>query len=195
MSRTKKSRKSGAGSNGAIKVDKEKLVSTKDKKPKKKTGKQSGNRQKEAFLQSSSAQDAQANKDPRLGNKNPIALGTATNKAAHKPINKKKKADKSPIAAIRTIEVDDSLEQEIHAIEQDERLQLILGKQEDEISLTEDEVEHFNKLMDRHQEIRTKLGWDDEDIDEDDEDMIGKSSRSEDDLWEKFDNSDLSDYE
>ncbi|NQY63194.1 MAG: GTPase-activating protein [Alteromonadaceae bacterium] len=196
MSRTKKSRKPGVGSSGAIKIDKTKLDKTKlatpkDKKPKKKSGKQSGNRQKEAIQSTQSSQGVNINKDPRLGNKSPINLGSpVSNKTVPQNVAKQKKAKQSPIAAIRTIEPDDSLEQELTSIEQDERLQLILTKQEDDITLSEEEVKYFNNLMERHQEIRAKLGWED-----DDETLTSQSSSSEEELWDKFDNGNLSDYE
>lgn len=195
MSRTKKSRKPGVGSSGAIKVDKDKLASPKDKKPKKKTGKQSGNRQQEAIQKSLPGQESKINKDPRLGNKTPINLGSpVSTKPAIINTAKQKKAKQSPIAAIRTVEPDNSLEQELYGIEQDERLKLILTKQEDDITLSEEEVEYFNNLMERHQEIRAKLGWDDED-DDDDEQLTSQKSSSEDELWDKFDNDNFSDYE
>ena len=48
--------------------------------------------------------------------------------------------------------------------------------------------------MDKHQSIREALGLDDED--EDDEETDSKqSASSEDDLWDKFNNSDLSKFE
>lgn len=194
MSRTKKSRKAGAGSNGALKVDKDKLVNVKDKKTKKQTGKQSGNRQKEAMQTTGATQSSNIKKDSRLGNKTPINLTPAGSKqTTDKNINKQKKVKQTPIAAIRTVEPDDSLEQELYGIEQDERLQLILTKQEDDIILSEEEVEYFNKLMERHQEIRAKLGLaDDED---DDEESTSQVASSEEELWDKFDNGNLSDYE
>ena len=81
MSRNKKSRKPGLGSNGTIKVkeEKSKLVTPAPRKPKKKTGKQAGNRQQEAKPAKKSGDQSAQNKDPRLGNKTPIALGGKSN--------------------------------------------------------------------------------------------------------------------
>lgn len=85
---------------------------------------------------------------------------------------------------------------ELEAIEQNERLQFILEKQDDDIELTESEVDFFNEKMERHQVLRELLGLDEEDEDEDENDYMNKNkSSSEDDLWDKFDNSDLSKFE
>ena len=46
--------------------------------------------------------------------------------------------------------------------------------------------------MTRHQQLRELLGWDD---DEDEESEAGQKTSSEDELWDKFDNSDLSEFE
>ena len=97
----------------------------------------------------------------------------------------------TPIAAIRTIEAEPSLQEELYSIESDPRLQVIIEKQETEQALSEAEVLLFNELMERHQEITSQLGLDDENTEE----CETKSEASEDDLWDKFDSSDLSDYQ
>ena len=197
MSRSKKSRKPGRGSIGILKDDKKKddkkkeLVRT-DKKPKKQTGNKPGNRQEEAKKNDSGQQGNTGNRDPRIGSKTPIVLG----KAPATPMTKKAKVKRAPIAAIRDVnpekELEQKLEQEIYAIEEDQQLQSILAKQEDDIALTESEVDYFNEKMERHQEIREALGWDD---DEEEESAPTKAASSEDELWDKFDNSDLSEFE
>lgn len=194
MSRTKKSRKQGAGSIGAVKDDKKKALVPVDRKPKKKSGKQAGNRQKEAFDAGNESQIQAEKKDPRIGSKKPIDLGVPT-KTAEQPFKAKKKAkvDSSPIAAIRVVEADTSLEEELLAIEEDSRLQSILAKQEEDIALTNEDVDYFNEKMERHQQLRDLLGLDDEEEDESPETV--EKSKSGDDLWDKFDNSDLSEFE
>ncbi|MEW6984351.1 Der GTPase-activating protein YihI [Colwelliaceae bacterium 6471] len=188
MSRKKKSRKPGVGSSGIVKDEKKKVAVVVDKKPKKSTGKKAGNRQQEATKKQSTQTNNVTNKDPRLGSKKPIVLIKESTKVEKKPIKHKVE----PIAAIRTIEPDNALEDELYAIEQDELLQVILEKQEQDIALSEQEVNHFNKLMDRHQQIREALGWDNDDSEAPDESKQKPSS--EDELWNKFDNGDLSDY-
>ncbi|MCI2282113.1 GTPase-activating protein [Colwellia sp. MSW7] len=188
MSRTKKSRKPGGAPTAKPKLSKVELASV-EKRVRKKTGKKPGNRQQEAQIDNQSDHNTNQNKDPRIGSKKPIDLGGAV-KIVQKPIsNKAKKAPKDPIAAIRTVnkdEVELSLAQQLEAIETDERLQVILSKQEEEITLTAEEVDYFNNLMDRHQSISAQL-------DDDDEEIPATKAKSEDDLWDKLDNSSLSD--
>jgi ribosome assembly protein YihI (activator of Der GTPase) len=195
MSRSKKSRKPGTGSIGIVKDEKkkEKEVATHSRKPKNKSGKQPGNRQQEAFNSGDKPSAQTLNKDPRIGSKKLIDLGAPTKKPPQQFKAKSKvKADTSPIAAIRVIEPETPLEDELYAIEDDAQLQVILNKQDDDIELTEVEINYFNEKMARHQTLRELLGLSDED-DEDDDNKATKSN-SEDDLWDKLDNSDLSDY-
>jgi hypothetical protein len=196
MSRNKKSRKQGAGSIGAVKDDKKKPLVPVDRKPKKKSGKQAGNRQKEAFDSGVDAKEPAKNKDPRIGSKKPIDLGgpvKATAQPFKAKIKNKVKADSSPIAAIRVVEADTSLEQELAAIEDDSRLQSILEQQENDISLSNEDVDYFNEKMERHEQLREMLGLDDEEEDESAE--SAEKPKSGEDLWDKFDNSDLSEFE
>ncbi|MFC4282000.1 Der GTPase-activating protein YihI [Thalassotalea piscium] len=198
MSRIKKSRKPRFVPTSTPKDDKKKEVVVTDKKPKKKTGKESGNRQKEAFQEKLNSSGNNTPKDPRIGSKKPIDLGipAKSNQSADKP--KTKAAKKSPIAPIREVESIKSpessmeaLEQEIYAIEDDTKLQAILAKQEDDIDLTEAEVDFFNDKMTRHEALRKALGWEDE------EEVIQKtpSTIDEEELWDKLDKPDLSSFE
>ncbi|UUO23551.1 GTPase-activating protein [Colwellia sp. M166] len=193
MSRTKKSRKPGTGSSGILKDDKKKLVTPTPRKTKKKNGKEAGNRQKEASPKIINGQNSSANKDPRIGNKTPIALGklVAAPSKTKAPKPAKVMQDNSPIAAIRAVEASESLEDQLSRIEQDVRLLEILEKQDDDIALTAEDVNYYNELMAQHEKISQALGLDDED------EIIApvKHSDSEDDLWDKFDNSDLSKFE
>jgi len=204
MSRSKKSRKPGGAPTAKPKLSKQELA-TVEKRVRKKSGKQAGNRQQEATQQDNSSNKQQANKDPRLGNKTPIALGKLVAKVER---SQQKSVEKEPrIAAVRIAESSTgqgnekaptptlSVGQEIDAIEQDEKLQSILTKQEEDIALTEQEVDYYNELMDRHEKLSAEL--DDEDyIDESEDD---EESGSEDDLWDKLDRpmdkSDFSDFE
>jgi ribosome assembly protein YihI (activator of Der GTPase) len=195
MSRSKKSRKQGTGSIGAVKDDKKKVIVPVDRKPKKKNGKQAGNRQKEAFDSGKEVQAQAEHKDPRIGSKKLIDLGVPV-KAFAQPFKAKSKVkvDTSPIAAIRVVEVDTSLDEELTAIEEDSRLQDILAKQEEELSLSNEDVDYFNEKMERHQQLRELLGLDDYEEEDQSPENSGKTD-SEDDLWNKFDNSDLSEFE
>jgi len=189
MARTKKSRKPGGAPTAKPKLSKVELANV-EKRVRKKTGKKPGNRQQEALPIKSSDQSANQKKDPRIGSKKPIELGGAV-KPVQAKSSKAAKIKQDPIAAIRPVststkDVELSLAQELANIEADEQLQTIIAKQEDELALTEEEVNYFNAMMDRHQEISEQL--------DDDEDEIKKASASsEDDLWDKLDNSSLSD--
>ncbi|WP_440877563.1 Der GTPase-activating protein YihI [Thalassotalea sp. PLHSN55] len=191
MSRTKKSRKPSESFPTLSKVEKQKLAELKETRIRKKKGKKPGNRQQEAVKKKTSGGQQTTAKDPRIGSKKPIDLGIAVKTAPAKKVKKKPE----PIAAIRTIEVaepDNSLEEQLYAIEQDPRLLAILDKQEDDVELTEAEVSLYNELMERHQDIRAQLGLDD---DEDEVDASDSQDNSEDDLWDKLDSSDLSKFE
>ena len=192
MSRTKKSRKPGTGSIGAVKDDKKKLVEPKPRRAKKSNGKEAGNRQKEASPKVINGQSSAKNKDPRIGNKTPIDLG----KPVAAPIKAKvakKVQDNSPIAAIRAVQSteSESLAEQLSRIEQDPRLLEILEKQDTELTLTSDEVNYFNSLMEQHEKISQELGHDEED------ELVAAPAKSdsEDALWDKFDSSDLSKFE
>ncbi|MBL4941566.1 MAG: GTPase-activating protein [Colwellia sp.] len=201
MSRSKKSRKPGGAPTAKPKLSKAELASV-EKRARKKTGNKPGNRQQEAQPVKSPAQNANQLKDPRIGNKKPIELGSAAKLPQTKPkvakVAKVAKAKQDPIAAIRTMSNDsvdveanlvENLDQELANIEADERLQAILAKQEDELALTEQEVDYFNDMMERHQQISAQL-----DEDETDDVEVSNTSRiSEDDLWDKLDNSSLPD--
>lgn len=188
MSRIKKSRKPGAGSSGAIKADTKTTVTAAPRKPKNKKGKEAGNRQKEAKPTLKKQSTTVSNKDPRIGSKKPIDLGISAKTNEVKVSQKKAKQPQSLIAAIRTVEADNNLEQELFEIENDARLQEILAKQDQDIALTEDEVTLFNSLMDRHQELTDKLGIQDV-IDDDNQDENADQAP-----WEKLDSDDWSDF-
>lgn len=193
MSRTKKSRKPGTGSSGAKKIEKtEKTVTPeKHKRIRKKTGNQAGSRQTVANKNDTDAAQ-NVNKDPRLGSKKPIALGTVEVKSKTVKASPAKKIQKDAIAPIRTsaqITPQEALRQELASIENDELLLDIVEKQEQELPLTEDEVNHYNKLMDRHEEITDQLDLDDEE--ESTENDSTTAGSSEEQLWDKFNNSDF----
>jgi len=188
MSRSKKSRKPGGAPTAKPKLSKVELANV-EKRLRKKTGNKPGNRQQEGKLENSSDQQLHQNKDPRIGSKKPIELGGSVVQAK-KPI-KQTKAKEDPIAAIRVVnaeaEEEQNLAQELENIEADERLQAILAKQEEELALTEQEVDYFNEMMERHQALTEKLAENEEP--EDEPNKIDTSS--EEDLWDKLDNSSL----
>ncbi|WP_157443203.1 Der GTPase-activating protein YihI [Colwellia piezophila] len=202
MSRSKKSRKPGGAPTAKPKLSKQELASV-EKRIRKSTGKVAGNRQKEATQVQTDNNQQKINKDPRLGNKTPIALGKIAAKVEKSKQVKAKENNKksAAIASIRYVEdtvvestaVKLTAEQEIDAIEDDELLQSLLAKQEDDIALTEQEVDYYNEKMERHQVLSAELGLDDEDEASESDEV--KSSNNEDDLWDKLDRPDFSDFE
>ncbi|SET22006.1 Der GTPase-activating protein YihI [Thalassotalea agarivorans] len=183
MTRKKKSRKPGAGSSGVVKASTLDVRITKDKKPKKKTGKPAGTRQLEGQQKAKPTQTAQGNKDARVGSKKPIDLGIP-NVQVKAP--KKAKQVDSPIAKIKVVDTGPSIQAQLDAIEQDPRLLDILDKQEQDISLSEQEVDLYNELMEQHEQLSAQLT-----PEEDAQD----TELSEDDLWDKLDNDDLSRFQ
>jgi ribosome assembly protein YihI (activator of Der GTPase) len=194
MARTKKSRKPGGAPTAKPKLSKVELASV-EKRLRKKNGNKPGNRQQEAMLTKNPDQQSDKHKDPRIGNKTPIDLGGSAVQEKKKPA-KIIKTKQDPIAAIRLVNAEQEqsaaeeivdIAQELENIEADERLQTILAKQEQELSLTEEDVDYFNELMDRHQQLSEKLDEDEEPEDE----ATNIGAVSEEDLWDKLDNSSL----
>lgn len=185
MTRQKKSRKPGVGSSGASKKDKTLLEAVSDKKPKKKSGKPAGNRQQEALNKKKTHSGANAPKDPRVGSKKPIDLGAPVK--VEMKTNKQTQSKKPSVARVRVIEQGPTIAQQLAAIENDERLQLILAKQEDEEPLSEEEVSYYNEQMEQYETLSAQLPAD--------EDAEQASKVDDDDLWDKLDTSNFSDYE
>jgi len=203
MSRSKKSRKPGGAPTAKPKLSKQELEKV-EKRTRKTTGKVAGNRQKEAVQEKAGNNQQGAKKDPRLGNKTPIALGKVVakaEKAKQKTTNKpaaiasvrfvEPAVTESPLETSSELPSNLSPEQELDAIEQDEMLQNILAKQEDDIALTEEDVNYYNDMMERHQALSAELGLEEEDDEVGDE---ANANNSEDDLWDKLDNNNLSDF-
>ncbi len=189
MSRKKKSRKPGVAPTSANKDDRKKPVEVSDKRIKKKHGKTPGNRQQEAQVKQNKNSASSAKKDPRVGNKTPIVLTKA-------PVLEKQPAPQkvkpTPMAAIRVVDNQEAYEEEMYAIEADERVQEILQKQDEDVALSEEEIDYFNLKMDRHSTLREKLGLDDDD---DIESTEHQPEVDENALWDKLDNNKFSDFE
>ncbi len=188
MTRKKKSRKPGLASISTSK-DKKAIATPSDKKPKKLKGRKPGSRQADAIKKSKQKVVSQDAKDPRIGSKKPIVLAKSPEISTKKP-QVKTSAKPAPIAAIKVVDNAQALEQELYAIEDDQALQDIVAKQEQELALTNDEVDYFNEKMDRYHSLKQQLGWQDDD-------EVDSSTQDTDDeaLWDKLDNNPLSDYE
>ncbi|GHF88489.1 Der GTPase-activating protein YihI [Thalassotalea marina] len=191
MTRHKKTRKppQEAAKTRLSKKEKQQIAELRDKKPKKQTGNKPGNRQQEAVANKRNQHGAKDNKDPRLGSKKPIDLGVPAVMSQLKP-NKKstKSAATAGIAAIRVLDETKSISAQIAEIEQDEALLAIIAKQEDDIELTEQEVDYYNELMERHETLSAQLP-----VEEDTE--SSEEELDEDSLWDKLDKTDFSEYQ
>ena len=187
MTRKKKSRKPGVGSSGARKTDLAATAVAHDKKPKKKTGKAAGSRQLEGTQKAKSSTANRTNKDPRIGSKKAIEL-VPNVKTEPKPIKRK---SSQPIAKVRVVDNGPSIAQQLAAIEADERLQLILAKQEQEQELTAEEVDYYNQLMEQYETLSAQIEQEESQT----ESTGSDKSLGDDDLWDKLDSSDFSDYE
>lgn len=181
MTRQKKSRKPKAT---IISAPKDALFSSKDKKPKKKTGLKSGNKQQVAVKKQKQPTNKTA-KDPRIGSKTPIVLIKETPKAP------KSSNNQSAIAAIKKAPEPMSLAEQLAAIENDERLWSITEQQENGQELSQTDVDYYNQQMDEYQRISEQLGAD-EDSNNDQVSVQDKDddSLSEEELWQKFNSDD-----
>lgn len=188
MTRKKKTRNPGSIHIKPNQDEKRKPSEASDKRVKKKHGKKPGNRQQEAMKKAKCGTSSTSQKDPRIGNKTPISLAkpNETKKQVNNPLPKA-----APMAAVHVIDNQKAYEDELYAIEAEQQLQDILLKQEQDIALTEEEINYFNEKMDRHNQLREKLGWDDDE--EDEEPTSGELD--EDALWDKLDNNSFSDLD
>ncbi len=202
MSRNKKSRKPGVGSSGVVKTDKQQSTIITHKKPRKQTGKKPGNRQQEARVTTDKSNPKSVKADPRLGSKKPIALSPSPAKTTasikqHSPV---KKPSPSPMDALhppqQTVDSEATLREELRAIEDDNRLQSILTKQENNIELSENDIDYYNQKMSRYQALQTALGLSDEDDFAVEQPSAKNAAAADDDsLWDKLDNNHLSSFE
>lgn len=184
MTRIKKSRKPKA----VISPAKEPSV-TKDRKPKKHVGKKSGSRQQEGMKKKTTTNASSQVKDSRIGSKKPIVLATKPSINTEKSKTKTKQA---PLAKVRIVDDMSALRQELAAIEQDQQLLAIVDKQDSDQAITVEEQAYYQQKMDRYQQIQQQLGIDD---DAEAEPNSTPQTHSDDDLWDKFDSDDLSQFD
>tara|TARA_B100000767_G_C19741499_1_gene526390 strand:+ start:269 stop:865 length:597 start_codon:yes stop_codon:yes gene_type:complete len=198
MSRSKKSRKPGIGSSGEVKTDKKQPAVIVNKKPKKQTGNKPGNRQQEAFNSVDNNTTKARRLDPRIGSKKPILLtpikdSNIQNTKQRPAKNKPKTSIIDTIVGSEPIASTTALTEELHAIEDDILLQSILAKQENNVELSERNVDYFNEKMSRYQVLQNALGLADKD------DLANEQSSVKDDdddsLWDKLDNNNLSSFD
>ncbi len=113
-----------------------------------------------------------ASRDPRLGSKKPVELLVATQPVkapVARPAAKAKPEDKSR----------ERLEQELVAIENDERLERLVDRLDEGQPVSDADQAWLDERLARHQALLAELG-----ISDDDEE--GDAESSVDDLWNRF---------
>ncbi len=154
------------------------------KRDNKRKGLKAGSRQA-VEQQTSSTKSGSGSKDPRVGSRKPVALVV---EPAKKPVvAKPAKAEKTAeqVAELQAKQLQLKLEQELAAIENDERLNLLLDRLDDGLSVSADDEAWLDARLARHQELLVALGMDD-----DDDDDVAEPA-SPDDLLQRFINDDF----
>ncbi len=154
------------------------------KRDNKRKGLKAGSRQA-VEQQTSGIKSGSGSKDPRVGSRKPVALVVepAKKPVAAKPAKAVKTAEQ--IAEQQAKQLQLKLEQELAAIENDERLNLLLDRLDDGLSVSADDEAWLDARLARHQELLVALGMDD-----DDDDDVAEPA-SPDDLLQRFINDDF----
>lgn len=154
------------------------------KRDNKRKGLKAGSRQA-VEQETSGIKSGSGSKDPRVGSRKPVALVVepAKKPVAAKPAKAVKTAEQ--IAEQQAKQQQLKLEQELAAIENDERLNLLLDRLDDGLSVSADDEAWLDARLARHQELLVALGMDD-----DDDDDVAEPA-SPDDLLQRFINDDF----
>ena len=144
------------------------------KRDAKRKGLKAGSRQA-AAAEKGAANAAGQKKDPRIGSRQPVPLVVAESQKA--AVSKPAKPSKSPEQIAEQQQL--KLEQELAAIENDERLNLLLDRLDDGQSVSAEDEAWLDTKLARHQELLAELGIDDEEDEE-------EQAASPDDLLQRF---------
>jgi len=122
------------------------------------------------------------NKDPRHGSKKPIALVLDANeqKLMQKPANIQPKAQ---LAKAKAVEI--APEQELAALEQDEKLLDLVERVENGEILTGKDAKYFNAKTARHAELIELLGLDEDNAEAEEDTELDPLSKLEQTDWRK----------
>ena len=158
------------------------------KRDNKRKGLKAGSRQA-VEQETSGIKSGSGSKDPRVGSRKPVALVVepAKKPVAAKPAKAVKTAEQiaEQIAEQQAKQQQLKLEQELATIENDERLNLLLDRLDDGLSVSADDEAWLDARLARHQELLVALGMDD-----DDDDDVAEPA-SPDDLLQRFINDDF----
>jgi len=172
MSRKKKSRK--IPSNGPVRLSKDKLKemrALKEQRVKKPKGAKPGSRNAPELLDSDTKKASSAPKDKRVGSKKAVPLVAP----AAQPQVEMKRNLKPTVELKKAKEPELTPEQELEALENDERLLKLVERHEQGEMLTGKDAKYFNSRIARHQVLCKLLGIEDEDEFEDDFETEGSS--------------------
>ena len=165
MSRKKKSRK--IPSNGPVRLSQDKLKemrALKEQRVKKSKGAKPGSRNAPDALSNDTQKASSATKDKRVGSKKAVPLVAP---AAEPKIEMKRNL--KPVAELKkAVEPELTPEQELEALENDERLLKLVERHEQGEMLTGKDAKYFNSRIARHQVLCKLLGIEDEEEFEDD---------------------------
>ncbi|MBL0687896.1 Der GTPase-activating protein YihI [Pseudoalteromonas sp. meg-B1] len=165
MSRKKKSRK--IPSNGPVRLSQDKLKemrALKEQRVKKTKGAKPGSRNAPDALSNDTQKTGSAVKDKRVGSKKAVPLVAP---AAEPKVEMKRNL--KPVAELKkAIEPELTPEQELEALENDERLLKLVERHEQGEMLTGKDAKYFNSRIARHQVLCKLLGIEDEEEFEDD---------------------------
>ena len=146
------------------------------KRDAKRKGLKAGSRQA-AAAEKGAANAAGQKKDPRIGSRKPVPLVVA--ESQKKAVSKPAKPNKSPEQIAEQLAKQQQLKLELAAIENDERLNLLLDRLDDGQSVSAEDEAWLDTKLARHQELLAELGIDDEEDEE-------EQAASPDDLLQRF---------
>lgn len=150
MTRKKKSRKVGAfGPASSNNTKSDDMSQT--RMPKKPKGNKAGSRQQLAEKKPANKKSSHR-KDPRIGSKKPIQLvPTVSTEKPNAQAQVSKKVQ--PLAKVRVIDAQETVVDEIAAIENDQYLQELVEKNDDGIELSEAEFSYMTTKLERYQAL------------------------------------------
>ncbi|MGL4206130.1 MAG: Der GTPase-activating protein YihI [Aeromonadaceae bacterium] len=105
-------------------------------------------------------------KDPRIGSRKPVALVVETKSKPAKPVVAKPEKTPEQLAEQQARQQRLKLEQELTALENNERLNTLLDRLDEDLAISAEDEAWLDKMLARHQELLSELGIEDEDDEE-----------------------------
>ena len=105
-------------------------------------------------------------KDPRIGSRKPVVLVVEAQAKPVKPVVAKPEKTPEQLAEQQARQLRLKLEQELATLENDERLNTLLDRLDEELTISAADEAWLEEMLDRHQVLLSELGIEDEDDDE-----------------------------